>query len=67
MNMAKLRGKIVENNTTQEAVADTMNIDRSTFYRKIKSGGEGFTIKEVRDMINIIPLTREEVWEIFLD
>lgn len=66
LNMDKLRGKIVEARTTQEAVADSIGIDRSTFYRKIKCGGSGFTIGEIHKIVEAIPLTKQEAIEIFL-
>ena len=66
LNMDRLRGKIVEARTTQEAVADAIGIDRSTFYRKIKCGGKGFTIGEIHKIVKAIPLTRQEAQDIFL-
>lgn len=65
-NMAKLRGKIVERNTTQEAVADAIGVNRTTFYRKIKSDGASFTIGEVHKIVKAIGLSTEEACEIFL-
>ncbi|NLB91732.1 MAG: helix-turn-helix transcriptional regulator [Clostridiales bacterium] len=65
-NMSKLRGKIVECNTTQEAVADVIGVDRSTFYRKIKSEGLSFTIGEVHKIFSALNLTVDEGIEIFL-
>jgi DNA-binding XRE family transcriptional regulator len=65
-NMRKLRGKIVERDTTQEAVADAIGVDRSTFYRKIKSEGLSFTVGEVHKIVKAVNLTVEEAREIFL-
>ncbi|GIP14359.1 hypothetical protein J40TS1_00010 [Paenibacillus montaniterrae] len=65
-NMQKLRGKIVEAGITQEAVADLIGVDRSTFYRKVKSEGISFTIGEVHKIANAIQLTQQEAVEIFL-
>lgn len=62
----KLKGKIVEMGTTQEAVADAIHISRSTFCRKMKGLGRSFTIEEVHSMIAAIPLTEEEAIQIFL-
>ena len=66
MNTQKLKGKIVESNTTQEAVADTIGIDRSTFYRKMKSGGASFTIGEMHAIVSALRLSDSEAIEIFL-
>ncbi|WP_353180455.1 helix-turn-helix domain-containing protein [Delftia acidovorans] len=65
--MSKLRGKIVEAGTTQEAVADQVGINRSTFYRKVKAEGVSFTIGEIHKIANAINLTQQDAIEIFLD
>ena len=44
VNVSKLKGKIVERNTTQEELATTIGIDKRTFYHKIKQNGN-FSIK----------------------
>lgn len=61
---AKLRGTIVEKSTTQEAIADLIGIDRSTFYRKMKNDGN-FTLKEAKDIKEALNLTNEEAIDIF--
>lgn len=62
----KLKGAIVANGKTQDQIAAEINIDRSTFYRKMSKGG-AFTIGEVSKMVESIPLTYEEAIDIFLD
>ncbi|CAW92103.1 phage repressor protein [Streptococcus equi] len=64
VNVQKLKGVIVEKGTTQQAVADSIGIDRSTFYRKMKSGG-AFTLDEAGNIARAISLTKEEAIEIF--
>ncbi len=64
--MQKLKGLIVERNTTQEAVARLVGIDRSTFYRKMKFNGLSFSIEEAQQISNILNLSREEMMDIFL-
>ncbi|QCJ63253.1 phage repressor protein [Lactobacillus sp. Koumiss] len=64
INTNKLKGLIVERGTTQQAVADSIGIDRSTFYRKMKKGGD-FSIEEAKKMKQEIPLTDQEAIEIF--
>lgn len=64
INTNKLKGLIVERGTTQQAVADSIGIDRSTFYRKMKKGGD-FSIEEAKKMKLEIPLTDQEAIEIF--
>ena len=64
-NVSILRGKIAECNTTQEAVANAMGINRSTFYRKMKEEGKFFTIEEVQKMAKILSLNEEDIMKIF--
>lgn len=63
INIAKLKGAIVENGTTQEEVAKAIGMDRSTFYRKMKN--ESFTIGEAKKIADSIPLSDELAIEIF--
>lgn len=64
VNVNKLKGIIVERNTTQETVADSIGINRSTFYRKMKNEGN-FSIKEAKLIAQHVPLTFDEAIEIF--
>jgi DNA-binding phage protein len=66
VNIMKLKGKIVENGTTLEAIADTIGINRSTLYRKLKNGGVSLTIGEAHKLVSAVPLSREEAADIFL-
>lgn len=65
INIAKLKGAIVENGTTQEEVAKAIGMDRSTFYRKMKN--ESFTIGEAKKIADNVPLSDELAIEIFLE
>ena len=40
VNVQRLKGKIVERETTQECVADAMGMNRTTFSAKIMGEGE---------------------------
>ena len=66
MNIAKLKGKMVEKGINVETLASKMNIDRSTLYRKL-DGGEKFTIGEARKIKDILHLTLNEATSIFFD
>lgn len=66
-NIMKLKGLIVERGTTHEAVADSLGIDRSTFHRKLKAGGDTFTVADVNKMIVAIPISFSEAKEIFFE
>lgn len=53
-------------NTNQEAIAKAIGMHFSTFYRKVKNGGDTFTIGEIEKMVEVIPLTKKEAKSIFL-
>lgn len=65
VNINKLKGKIVENDLTIEKLADKIDIDRSTLYRKFNHRGETFTIKEANLIASALKLTADEVNAIF--
>ena len=65
VNVQKLNGKIVEKQTTREALAAGIGIDRSTLYRRLKQNK--LLICDVYGIIKFLELTREEAWEIFFD
>lgn len=62
----RLKGLMVERHVTHEALSMALGINRSTLSRKLKDGGNKFTINEIKKMQNFIPLTNEEVVDIFL-
>jgi len=62
---AKLKGKIAENNLTQEELAKEIGMDRSTLNRRLKTG-ESFTIGEANRLVVALKLTRDEAVKIFL-
>ena len=65
VNIPKLKGKIIENNTTQEGLALGIGMHRATFHRKMKSDGGGFTLQEMWDIVECLKLDQPETQEIF--
>lgn len=66
MNVAKLRGKMVEASVTQEKMSEILGISLSTFSRKLNAeGGDTFTIGDAMKMVDTLMLTREEAEAIF--
>lgn len=59
-----LKAKLKYHNKTYYEVAQAIGINRDTFTRRIEDGGS-FRIKEVQAIMDFVPLTRGEVWEIF--
>lgn len=63
----KLKGKIVEKGINISKLAELMDIDRATLYRKLSGGGDKITIREANEISRILGLTKEEVNTIFFD
>ena len=63
--MQKLKGKMVEKEFSGKKIADSLNIDTSTFYRKLKDEGNGFTIAQVFMIVKTLSLTKDEALDIF--
>lgn len=66
VDVARLRGKIVERGLTQERLAEELSIDKSTFSRKMKSEALAFSIGEMHKIAEILQLSKREAGEIFL-
>lgn len=62
----KLKGLIVERGSSQKKLAKDIGMDRSTFYRKMKNGGN-FTVEEAKKIKKSVPLTDSEAIEIFFE
>lgn len=65
MNIAKLKGKIVEKEMNVAALAQAIGVDRSSLYRKLNNA-EKITIGEAIKMKAVLELTNAEAYEIFL-
>lgn len=66
VNVRKLKGKMVENGISGVELADSMGINESTFYRKLKSNGLAFTVAQMHEMVDKLNLTDDEAIAIFL-
>lgn len=65
VNVNKLRGKIIENGLSVKELADNLDMDRSTLYRKMNSEGDTMTISDAVNISRILDLSLEEVNSIF--
>ena len=64
INTEKLE-ELIDERSSKIQVARQIGIDRSTFYRKIKGEGKGFSIDEAQKIVEAVPLTNQEAIEIF--
>lgn len=65
VNIPKLKGKMVENELSISEISERIGVDRATIYRKLKSGGDSFTIAEVQSMAKELRLNTEDINSIF--
>lgn len=65
INVAKFKGKVVENGLSLREVAKAINIDKSTLYRKLSKNGDDFTIKQADELVKLLHLSAEEAMSIF--
>lgn len=67
MNRTLLQKKMREQAFTADALSKKIGMGRATFFRKLRSEGEAFTIKEVEDICSALGLTRTDVHAIFFN
>lgn len=65
VDVKKLKGAIVEKGYSLNSLSEKLPFDKSTFYRKINSEGETFTIKEVDAIATVLDLQHDDVMRIF--
>lgn len=65
VNVNKLRGKIVERGLNVESLANMLSMNKSTLYRHLNGGGEGFSIKEANAIAQALDLNYDELMDIF--
>lgn len=65
IDILMLKNTVVNRNTTLEALAYEMGIDRSTLYRRLKKGSSGITLKDARTISHCLCLSENEKNVIF--
>lgn len=65
MQINKLKGKLVEKGLNVETLADLIGIERSTLYRKLNNG-EKITVGEAGKIKDVLNLTEQDAFDIFL-
>lgn len=65
VNVNKLKGLLVEKGLNVEFLAEKIDVDRSTLYRRLTENGSTFTIKEADKIVKVLDLTCEEATSIF--
>lgn len=65
LNIAELKQIVIMKNTTFEALAYELGIDRTTLYRKLKRGTSGITLKDAATITKSLELSPSEANRIF--
>lgn len=65
MNIARLRGLMVEKGFTQQQMAEVLGISLSTFNRKLMRGGKNFTLEEIVNIKEALGLSNHEAAFVF--
>lgn len=63
----KLKALLVRKQISTEKLAEALGVDRSTVYRKYLQDCEGLTLRELRVIMNLLHMTPEAFYYIFLD
>lgn len=65
INVELLKKSIIKNDKSIEDVAAAIGMDKSTFYRRLASGGKDFSIGEVDGICEFLSLTKKDRNQIF--
>lgn len=65
VDVRKLKARVVEAGMTIPELANRMEMNPSTLYRKLKNNGEGLLVKDVDRIITIIDLPGGDINNIF--
>ena len=66
INIQKLKGKMAEENVTDNELSSAIGVDKTTFYRKVREGGGKFTVEQIQGIVAKLAMTPAEALNIFL-
>ena len=66
MDVNMLLQKIKDNDMSIDDFAEAIGMDRSTFYRKIKTDGIKFTVGQMHKTVEVLDLNKTQAENIFL-
>lgn len=65
MNVDLLKSTIKHSGKSIAMVASNINVDESTFYRKLQQNGETFTVAQAAAIKDALNLSAKEAYDIF--
>ena len=66
INISLLKYKMAKMQLSHSEMAQKLGIDASTFYRKLQSNGENFTVGQMHKIVEALNLSGDEARSIFL-
>lgn len=66
VDVDRIKTRMSELGLTVKEVVSALDIDESTYYRKMANNGMTFSIEQVQRMRELLHLSRQEASEIFL-
>jgi len=66
MNIQKVTERMEEKNISVPMMSKEMGINPSTWYRKIKNNGDGFTVLELQIIKRVCELSEQEALDFLL-
>lgn len=66
MKVQEVKGRMVAKGIEGETLARKMQMDPSTFYRKLKAGGKNFTVENLQVMKQVLELDNEQAVDILI-
>lgn len=64
-DMQMLKAKLKYSDLTYQTAGEIIDVGRDTFSRKMLNDGAGFTVEEIRKLMDVMQLSKEDVWNIF--
>jgi transcriptional regulator with XRE-family HTH domain len=65
INKEILKARMEKRGVTVSDMASALEIDESTYYRKINSGGVNFSVKQVNEIAKVLNLSKKDCINIF--
>lgn len=66
MKVQEVKGRMVARGITPEMMAKELHMDISTFYRKMKAGGNDFNVENLGVFKNTLGLNTEEAVDLLI-
>ena len=66
VNVDMLKEKIAKSGITVKEIVSHLEMDESTYYRKISNNGNAFTVAQIQKLVDLLKLNKTDACNIFL-